>query len=196
MVFRWPITVSLLRSRVGLDQISTLKPPAVKPCDPATPIVSHLFTKWQACVAASDRQRSLIDYSQRQVLNAPQRKEHTNFQWVSLCKNEKNHRNSPAHLIWLDQHFKDSSVKGTCGYCSSPAVFLLADPAWASRFPHIHRDLGEQVQLIHLHHAVGQRLDPVFVHCFSGVSDPVKPVTKHKQDDVHHSSLHSVSVRA
>lgn len=50
-------------------------------------------------------------------------------------------------------------------------------PLRLSWFPHIHSDPGEQVQLLQLHHAVREGVDPVFVHRLPGVSDPVKPET-------------------
>lgn len=46
-----------------------------------------------------------------------------------------------------------------------------------SGLPHVHCDLGEQVQLLHPDQAVGQRVDPVFVHRLAGVGDPVEPAT-------------------
>lgn len=45
-----------------------------------------------------------------------------------------------------------------------------------ARFPHVHRDLSEQVKLVDLHHGVLQRPDPVLVHGLSGVSVLVKPL--------------------
>lgn len=48
----------------------------------------------------------------------------------------------------------------------------------SSRFSHVHCDFSEQVMLVYLHHLVGQRVDPVFVHRLSGVGDSVEPATQ------------------
>ena len=123
----------------------------------------------QQCL--TDRRRQLTGSRERSIRDTSSKLQREKNK-VCLCKNKRNHRNSPAHLTKPEQNIKDSSVKGMFGYCISPFVFLSAD---ASRFPHVHRDLRKQVQLLHLQHPVGQRVYPVFVHRLPGVSDSVEP---------------------
>lgn len=136
---------------------------------------------WWQQQRLTERRRQLIGYSQqvsnqRRVIKAPQRRKHV----ASVCaNNKKDHRESstPDPTGPGLERFKCQRHIGDIG---QHVIFLSADRKSGSSlwFPYIHCDLGEQIQLLHLHHSVGQRVDPIFVHRLSGVSNPVKPASK------------------
>lgn len=150
----------------------------------------------------TDRRRQLIGYSQRLIRDESSRprrektttKKTTQTFSLSVCaKTRRIKETAETADVWVQHVWSDRTrtwkiqvSKAPFGfYCISPAFFLLSADSHCSSswFPHVHCDFSEQIKLVYFHHFVGQRVDPVFVHRLSGVSDPVEPERKtHKEE--------------
>lgn len=89
---------------------------------------------------------------------------------VSLCKTR---RTMFSWRTWRPRNLKVQALKA---HLVSPVTSCqLTLGGGSSWLPHIDCNFGEQIQFVHVDHTIGQRVDPVWVHGVSGVSDLVKP---------------------